>query len=191
MRKLFALSLLMLMVSLLSAQKKGAKNAAEVPPPGLLQFSAESNLYKALGTFKQWQFTKISLPKTAPDNLEGLTATLEIDMNSVSERTIRLSQDLKSPDYFDAKKHPKSTVKVLKVKKQQDGRYQAEMEIKLKKTKQVVVGDFEVTSTEPLKVKGEVVLLRQDFKVGMGNNMESIQNEVKVLFDTELRLPQK
>lgn len=153
--------------------------------PGTLQFAAESNLYKALATFRSWRFTKLNIPTNADSTLTGLTATIEIDMSSVNEKTIRLTQDLKSEKYFNIKKYPKTTAKIYNVKSIGDNKYIASIDLKLKGKTSTYMTEFEVTQSNPYRVKGDAVILRETYQIGM--DMPSIQSEVRVLYDTELR----
>jgi polyisoprenoid-binding protein YceI len=154
--------------------------------PGKLQFAAKSNLYSALAEFRDWKFTALKFAN--PDNLNGLVAKIEINMNSVFEKTIRLTQDLKTKSYLDATQYPVSNIKIYGVKLEKDSLYTAKMDIKIKGKKETKLFNFTLTQSSPVyKVKGEVLLLREVFDIGMG--MNTIESEVKVFFDTELQLP--
>jgi hypothetical protein len=53
----------------------------------------------------------------------------------------------------------------------------------------VVDSEFELLNdTQPYQIKGEINVLKEDFRVGMGNNMGTIKSEVKILYETELKL---
>lgn len=153
--------------------------------PGTLQFAAESNLYKALATFRSWRFTKLHIPNNADSTLTGLTATIEIDMSSVNEKTIRLTQDLKSEKYFNIKKYPKTTAKIYNVKHIGNNKYTADIDLKLKGKNSTYMTEFEVVQSSPYRVKGHALILRETYQIGM--DMPSIQSEVRVLYDTELK----
>jgi len=154
--------------------------------PGKLQFEAKSNLYEALAEFRDWKFTEIKFANK--ENLNGLTAKLSINTNSVFEKTIRLTQDLKTPDYFDVKKYPQANIKIYEVKSLNDSLYSGKMEIKIKNKKLEKPFEFLVIQTQPnYKVKGQVILQRETFEIGM--SMPSIESQVKVIFETELKLP--
>jgi polyisoprenoid-binding protein YceI len=184
---------LLLCASCKPKEQASKSNAVKAGPnvtysaPGKLQFEAKSNLYEALAEFRDWKFTEIKFANK--ENLNGLLAKLEINMNSVFEKTIRLTQDLKNPDYFDVKKYPKAYIKIYEVKATNDSIYAAKMDIKLKDKKMTKPFEFTVIQTSPnYKVKGQVTLLRETFEVGM--TMSSIESEVKVMFETELKLPE-
>jgi hypothetical protein len=71
----------------------------------------------------------------------------------------------------------------------QDKKYVAKIELKIKKYKKVVDSEFELLNdTQPYQIKGEINVLKEDFQVGMGNNMGTIKSEVKILYETELKL---
>ena len=115
----FSLIFIMLSSSGCTTLKDTKKSATKtlMVPPGLLQFEAESLSYKAMGGFHRWHFTKLDIPNAKKDDLEGVTATIEIDMASVYERTIRLTNDLKSEKYLDCTGHPRAFVEVFDVRK--------------------------------------------------------------------------
>ncbi len=152
--------------------------------PGKLQFEAKSNIYQALAEFRDWKFTELKFANK--DNLNGLVAKLEINMNSVFEKTIRLTQDLKTASYLDVKQYPKTTIKVYEVKAINDSMYVAKIDIKIRDKKVSKYFEFVVTQVQPFyRVKGQVVIQRETFGVGL--TMDTIESEVKVIFDTELK----
>ena len=169
-------------------QKK--QEQASIEPPGTLTFIAESNLYKARATFQEWEFTKLKFPKEG--GLVGLTGNIEVMTNSVSERTIRVSNDLKTGPYLDTKKYPKALGKILNVKAGlNENQYDAEVEIRIKKYKKIVPTSFEVLSENPYRIKGRMTVYKEDFQVGMGDEMGTIKSEVIIEYETELRLSPK
>lgn len=151
---------------------------------GTLGFKAESPLYKADAIFRKWIFGKISIPN---DDILQLSASLYIDINSVYERTIRLTNDLKTEKYLDGINYPIATVKISNVQNIEDDKYIADLELSLKEITKVVTANF-VLSKEggTYHVKGQADLMRKDFEVG-NDKMKSIKNEVIVYFDTDLK----
>lgn len=150
---------------------------------GTLGFNAESPLYKADANFRKWVFAKLSIPNN--DILE-LKATILVDINSVYEQTIRLTQDLKTELYLDGKNYPLATAVISDVVLVEGDNYKATVELSLKKVTKKLEATF-VLSKENGKfhVKGEIQLMRKDFDVG-NDEMKSIKNEVLIYFDTDL-----
>lgn len=169
----------------LKETKKSKSEAKELlVPPGLLQFEAESKTYKAMGGFHRWQFTKLEIPKSKDYNLEGLTATIEIDMASVFERTIRLTNDLKSEKYLDTKGHPRAFVEIFDVRKLTDDMYLCQMTLSMKGYSKTFYSEFSVTSKDPFHVTGYADVMRTDFNIQEGEL--GIPNDIHIVYDTDL-----
>lgn len=149
-----------------------------------LGFKAESPLYKADGTFRKWVFGKINMPS---DDITRLNAVVYIDINSVYERTIRLTQDLKTEQYLDGTNYPIAKATIRDVSLIEGDRYKAKVDLELKGTTQELETEFVLTKNgNTPHVKGDMVIARQDFKVGT-DKMKSIKNEVIVYYDTDLK----
>jgi len=151
---------------------------------GVLGFKAESPLYKADATFRNWVFGKVSIPN---GDITKLSATVYVEINSVYERTIRLTKDLKTTAYLDAENHPIAKATIFDVKLIEGNRYSAKVELDLKGKTQELATTFEMTKSGATPhVKGEILIMRQDFNVGT-DKMKSIKNEVIVYYDTDLK----
>ena len=153
-------------------------------PPGLLQFEAESLSYKAMRGFHRWQFTTLNIPHAKKNDLEGVTATIEIDMASVYERTIRLTNDLKSEKYLDCSGHPRAFVEVFNVRKLSADTYICEMTLTMKGFSKTFYSEFKVTSLEPFHINGYADVLRSDFNIQEGEL--GIPNDIHIVYDTDL-----
>ncbi len=156
--------------------------------PGLLQFEAESKTYKALGGFHRWHFKELNFPKNIENGLKGLTATIEIDIGSVYERTIRLTNDLRSKKYLDSKGHPRAYVKIFDVEPVEVAKehYTCQMTLEMKGYKKTFPSNFKVTDKGPIHVKGTADVLRNDFNIQEGDL--GIPNRIHVIYDTDLAL---
>ncbi len=151
---------------------------------GFLGFRAESPLYKADGQFRKWVFAKINVPK---DDILQLSAIIYVDIASVVERTIRLTEDLKTKDYLNVKDFPLATIVISKVQKIENNQYKAEAALTLKGQTELLETVFTLSQKkEVFHVKGELVLLRNNFKIGT-DKLKSIKNEVIVYYDTDLK----
>lgn len=151
---------------------------------GTLGFKAESPLYKADAIFRKWIFAKLNIPN---NDITQLSAILYIDINSVYERTIRLTQDLKTEKYLDGVNYPLATVEISNVKKIENDQYSADLQLSLKEATKKITTNFVLSKNgDTYHVKGQADLMRQDFDVG-NDKMKSIKNEVIVYYDTDLK----
>lgn len=192
MKKAFILSALSVVFLLagscrVAKESKSSKTAnVLMVPPGLLQFEAEALSYKATGGFHRWQFTKLNFPKNQNESLEGLTATVEVDISSVYERTIRLTNDLKSPKYLDAESHPRAFIQIFEVKKIEGDKYVCKMTMSLKGFSKTFYSEFDVVNKEPFHVRGSADVMRSDYKIEEGEC--PIPNDIHIIYDTDLSL---
>ncbi len=114
-------------------------------------------------------FGKFAVTKSSfnPKNLKGATATLEIDLTSLSSGIKKRDTHLQSADYLDTASFAKAVVSIGKVSKTKSG-YQGEAVIKVRgKTKSVPVTLTVIKSSDTaVTVKGELTFDRTDFGVG-------------------------
>ena len=117
------------------------------------------------------QFHKFSVTKASfdPKNLEGGTATLELDMASITSGSVERDDDLKSPAFIDVGKFATATINVANVKKQTDTGYTADATVALRGTTKTYPVRFEVlaTTADTVRIKGEHAFSRLDFSIGV------------------------
>lgn len=103
-----------------------------------------------------------------PANLEGGTAELELDMNSITTNNQKRTDHLKTPDFIDVAKFATSTVKVDNVKKAGDNKYTADAAINFHgvEKKYPIAFDVVETTADGVKITIEHKFSRQDFSVG-------------------------
>lgn len=103
-----------------------------------------------------------------PANLEGGTAELELDMNSISTDDQKRTDHLKSPDFIDVGKFAMATVKVDNVKKSADNKYTADATINFHgvEKKYPIAFDVVETMADGVKIAVEHKFSRMDFSVG-------------------------
>jgi len=167
---------------------KADENVLRIKPPGTLKFLANSTIYAAEATFREWEFTKLNLPTSG---IKGMTATIEIHINSVYERTIRLTSDLKKEDYLNGVNFPKAYVEIKNVSPLGGNKYIANMDLKIKDITKSVKSEFVLLNdAPPYKVKGEVILNRQEFDIAKKMGKE-VKDKVVVQFETELKMSEE
>ncbi|MEO8841462.1 MAG: YceI family protein, partial [Kofleriaceae bacterium] len=94
-------------------------------------------------------FDKFAVTKASfdPKNLEGGTATIELDPTSIKTGSEERDNDLKSPEFFDVSKFATVTVDVANVKKQADTKYTADATVGCHGVTKTYSVTFEVLST--------------------------------------------
>lgn len=150
---------------------------------GTISFTTANDRYEAEGHFNEWYFTELNIEK---DDLESLQAKLNIDLSSISEKSQGLTSHLKAPDFFNIAKFTTATVEISKVKKVSSNKYQAEMKLDMKGLNQTLISNFELTSKNPLTIKGSAQVDRILF--GLGGQSLGVPRMVAVEYNTQIPL---
>ena len=138
-------------------------------------------------------FGKLSVKaaKFDPKNLEGGTATVEVDVTSLSSGIADRDAHLQSPDFLDAVKFPVITIGVDNVKKAGDTSYTADANVNAHGIEKKLPVKFEVTGStaDSVTVKVNHTFSRADFSVG-GKGAEDPKDPVKteLVLDATLTL---
>ena len=116
-------------------------------------------------------FDKFAVTKASfdPKNLEGGTATIELDLTSIKTGSAERDKDLKSPDFFDAARFATIAIDVANVKKQADTKYTADATVTCHGVTKTYSVTFDVlaTTADSVRLKGEQAFSRLDFSVGI------------------------
>ncbi len=155
-------------------------NDGDQSNPGEISWHAWNNRYDAQGSFGSWKFTDVSIPD---GNLEKGEFTIEIDMNSISEKSERLVGHLKNADFFDVDNHPTATIAVKNIVKAKGGSYSGTATVSVLHTTADTELTFKVLQEEPFMVEGTTVIKRDQF--GIGNPLDKfshIVNDVEIAF---------
>ncbi len=123
-----------------------------------------------------------------PAKVEGGSAELEVDVDSLSSGIAKRDAHLKSADYLDSKKSPKITIKVDNVKKTGENAYSADATVKAHGVEKKFPVAFNVVETTPdgIRIKGEHAFSRSDFKVGKAEG-DNVKPELKVTLQVTLK----
>ena len=115
-------------------------------------------------------FDKFAVTKASfnPNNLEGGTATIELDLTNIKTGSEERDNDLKSPEFFDVAKFATVTIDVANVKKQAD-KYTADATVACHGVTKTYSVTFEVlaTTADTVRIKGEHAFSRLDFAIGV------------------------
>jgi polyisoprenoid-binding protein YceI len=95
------------------AKTAGAETLAITPENSKVDFVAAKVTRSHNGSFKKFVGT-IDL---VPNNVENSRVTIDIDPSSVATDEEKLTEHLKSPDFFDVAKYPKATFVSTKIEK--------------------------------------------------------------------------
>ena len=168
-------------------KKENKQGKTKSTAPGKIQFTAKNSRHPQTGTFEKWKFTKVDIPG---GDIEKGTVELEIDLASIKTKNGKLTNHLKSPDFFDASKYTKATLTIKEAKKlgAKVGAYQAKATISIRKAS----FDFPITfvhDSKSNKVSGEVTVSRGKMTVGKPynkTNANSVEDSVIVKFSAKL-----
>ncbi len=116
--------------------------------------------------FEKFAVTKASFD---PKNLEGGTATIELDPTSIKTGSDERDSDLKSDEFFDVAKFATVTIDVANVKKQADTKYTADATVACHGLTKTYSVTFEVlaTTADAVRIRGEQPFSRLDFSIGI------------------------
>ncbi|MEO8705067.1 MAG: YceI family protein [Kofleriaceae bacterium] len=116
-------------------------------------------------------FDKFAITRASfdPKNLEGGTATIELDPTKIKTGDAERDTDLKSPDFFDVGKFATITIDVANVKKLADAKYTADATVACHGMTKTYAVTFEVlaTTADRVRIKGEYAFSRLDFAIGV------------------------
>jgi len=103
-----------------------------------------------------------------PANLEGGTATIELDPTSIKTGNAERDTDLQSPDYLDVARFATITIDVANVK-QAGAHYAADATVSCHGVTKTYPVSFDVlaTTADAVRIKGEHTFSRVDFAVGV------------------------
>lgn len=137
-------------------------------------------------------FTKFNVTKASfdPQKIEGGTATIEVDLTSMSSGSAKRDGHLASADYIDTAKFATMTIDVSDVKKKDGNTYDAKAKVKFRDIEKTYPVTFEVVDTQAdaIRIKGEHKFARLDFKVGKANDPEeSVGEELTVALQLTLK----
>lgn len=140
--------------------------------------------------FKTFAVTEAKL--TDVENLEGSTATLEIDLTSLATDQSKRDEHLKTADYLDVGVAPKAVVKVSDVKKDGDG-YAAKADVEAHGAKASFPIKFSVVEKKPdgVKIKGSHEFKRGDFKIGKPEGDPKEGTAENLTLEFQLTVPKK
>jgi polyisoprenoid-binding protein YceI len=111
----------------------------------------------------------VTKAKFDPKNLDGGTATIELDLTSIKTGNAERDSDLMSPEYFDVSKFATVTIAVANVKKQAGAKYTADATVTCHGITKTYPVTFTVVATtaDTVRVEGEHAFSRVDFGVGI------------------------
>jgi len=137
--------------------------------------------------FEKFKVTKATFD---PQKIEGGTATIEVDLTSLSSGSAKRDGHLASPAYLDTAKFATLTIDVGNVKKKDGNTYSADAKVKLRDIEKTYPVTFEVVEAKDdwIRIKGEHKFARLDFKVGKANDPEeSVGEELTAMLQLTLK----
>ncbi|MDX2090220.1 MAG: YceI family protein [Kofleriaceae bacterium] len=137
--------------------------------------------------FSKFKVTKASFD---PKNLEGGTATIEIDLSSLSSGSEKRDGHLKSEGYIDIAKFTTATIDIANVKKKDDTHYAADAKVSFHGVDKTYPVEFEVveTTADSVKVRGTQKFARADFNLGKEPGPEeTVAKEIEIKLQLTLK----
>lgn len=139
------------------------------------------------GVFERWGGTF----KFDPENLEGSSIDISIDVSSINTKNERRDGHLRTADFFDAEKYPNMTFVSSSITSTGENSYVATGELTIKETTHTIELPFEFLGAMPhpsranttvAGFRSELTLLRNDYGVGTGDYIQTavIGNEVTI-----------
>lgn len=103
-----------------------------------------------------------------PTELEGASASLEIEVGALLSGNKKRDVHLKDPDFFEIEKFPRGTISISEVKKKSDKTYQARAEVVVHGETAVWPVEFTVvgSTSNSITVEASHKFDRNEFKVG-------------------------
>ncbi len=156
------------------------------PPPGTITFKAKNDKIEAVGNFGQWEVVRFTMPK---GDIESMQAMIKVDLSSVSTGMAKLDAHLQADDFFNVAKQQYATILLSGAERsgRTANRYKTTMVLDLNGKKSQLPCEFEVVSTNPLKVKGKAEFDRTANGVGDAfPAYYNLLNNVVIEFDAEM-----
>ena len=155
--KLFSLAMIAVIFTFASAFV-GIGNPNDTP--GTIEVVGDAGSPQTF-VFERWQITKAVIPD---GKVEDIQVELEINTSSLSTGWKELEKNVKKKkDYFYIKKYPKAKVIINKATKLENGSYQTEALLTLKKYTKPVKLTFTISEQAPYIVEGSGVIERRQF----------------------------
>jgi polyisoprenoid-binding protein YceI len=134
---------------------------------------------------------KVTKATFDPKNLEGGTASLELDLSSLHTGSDKRDAHLKSESYIDLSKFTTATIDIANVKKTDDKHFTADADVKLRGLEKKYPVTFEVLSStaDSIRIKGEQKFGRVDFTIGkdVKDDNESVAPELTIQLQLTLK----
>jgi polyisoprenoid-binding protein YceI len=151
---------------------------------GTFPLTAKNTKIEFIGTKPQGKhvggFETVTGTAKAGADATTLKVEVEIDTNSLYSDTPKLTQHLKSSDFFAVKDHPKAKFVSSKVEKAEDG-YKITGDLTmLGKTKTITFPATIKSSDDSLTVTSEFKINRQDFGMSFGKGKVDDEVTIKV-----------
>ena len=122
-----------------------------------------------------------------PNNLEGATAELTIDLSEIDSGDAKRDGHLKTPDFMDVEKFATADIKIKDVKKDGEG-YKANAEVTAHGVTSTMPVAFTVkeTTEDSVTIEGEHDFKRADFKIHEANQAP-VSEELKIKINLTLK----
>ncbi len=152
------------------------------PAESSLTFTATQNGAPVSGQFKTFS-GDIHFD---PNQLGASNVNIAVEIGSINDAYNKLTDTLKSKDWFDEKAFPQAVFKSSQFKKVGDKKFESNGTLTIRDKTLPVTLDLTLEEYGPTnaKMKGSTVIKRTDFGVGQGEwaDTKLIKNEVRINF---------
>lgn len=150
---------------------------------GFINFSTKNDKHPVSGSFEKWSVKDFSM---TGDNVESVKATIVVLTSTVKVENQKLNDHLKASDFLSVEKFPQAIIKVDGAKFDGEGKYLTTVKIELKGISKEIDLNFEVVTTNPLKIKGSGILNRNNHNVGEPGGHYNLIPEITITFEATL-----
>jgi len=158
---------------------------------GSISAWGRNGLFWAEFTLSEWRFIEINVDK---EQLRNSEVELEIELASLSSWVFWRLPHILGPHFLDVEQYPIARVRLYEIRAQHInpfgvGRYRGMLELEVKGVVNHYPLTFNVTGRYPIRVEGEMNLLRTDFGIGVKPhplNIFAIRDQLVVKFSAEI-----
>jgi len=154
-----------------------------------IQFNGKNKFYKAEGFVNNYEFKSFTWDQSDPTSIK---ANIEIDLNSISEKNKKLTNHLKSEDFFNVEVFPKAIVDIVEVQLDSDTTYKAVGLLTIKNIEKKIFINFNLNN-DSTRLSGHCSFNRTDYKISDNKGIDElviINFFVKIPLESELTIPE-
>ncbi len=135
-----------------------------------IQFKGKSPIYKATGFVNKYEFTSFKWDKSNPTSIK---AKIEIDLNSISEKSEKLTKHLKAEDFFNIEIFPMATVNIADVQVESDSTFKTVSLLTIKGIEKEALISFSIND-EKTFITGSCSFNRTEYTISKNKKIDEL-----------------